>query len=143
MINLNWQPGMTLEAIEEHAIKQAFQFYQGNKSATSRALDISVRTLETKLEKYGADEATLTQRTLDRKAKSDAWLRRARGLPAEPGDDVHTTPGSHPRASAESRMDVQSAEGARAEQSVPLSKRQEVQEVSSKSASRTGSSRGR
>lgn len=89
MVNINWQPGMTLEIIEEHAIKQAYNFFQRNKSATCRALDISVRTLEAKLEKYAKDDEDTAIRMAEIKAKEDAFFKRQRGL--SPLDDISIT----------------------------------------------------
>jgi transcriptional regulator with PAS, ATPase and Fis domain len=49
---IHWQPGMTLEEVEKQVILKAFQFYNRNKTHTAKALDIAIRTLDSKLEKY-------------------------------------------------------------------------------------------
>jgi hypothetical protein len=49
---MSWQPGVTLEDIERETIKQALAFYRGNKTKTAASLDIAIRTLDYKLEKY-------------------------------------------------------------------------------------------
>lgn len=58
-----WQPGMTIEVIEKEVILQALKFYRGNKSMTARSLDISVRTLHNKLERYGMPQEPLPEET--------------------------------------------------------------------------------
>lgn len=52
-----WSPGLTIEDMEREAIQMAFRFYGRNKTTTASALGICVRTLDTKLEKYAAEEA--------------------------------------------------------------------------------------
>lgn len=52
-----WQPGITLERSERQVIEQAMQFFQGNKTQTAKALDISIRTLDSKLAKYQKEDA--------------------------------------------------------------------------------------
>lgn len=52
MIELIWQPGMTLEDVEKRVILRAFSYFKENKTQTARSLNISVRTLDSKLAKY-------------------------------------------------------------------------------------------
>ena len=47
-----WQPGITLEKVEEWTIKAALRFFGGNKTAASKALGISARTIDNKLNTY-------------------------------------------------------------------------------------------
>lgn len=49
-----WTPSMTLEDVEKEVIKEAFAFHRQNKTQTSIALGISIRTLDSKLAKYGS-----------------------------------------------------------------------------------------
>lgn len=49
-----WQPGMSLEDVERDAILKAFEFFRGNKTQTANSLGIAIRTLDSKLDKYGA-----------------------------------------------------------------------------------------
>ncbi len=77
---VQWSPGVTLDAIEKQVILIAFRFYRGNKVATSKALGISVRTLDTKLDNYeqeGKDAAL--QRERDIKERENL-LARSRGF---------------------------------------------------------------
>jgi DNA-binding NtrC family response regulator len=52
-----WTPGMTLDEMEKQVILAALRFYHGNKAKTAQALNVSVRTIHNKLEKYD-QEAT-------------------------------------------------------------------------------------
>lgn len=79
MINVNWQPGMTLESIEKEAILQAFRYYRGNKTATSQALGIAIRTLDNKLESYKVQGEEKEKADAERKQREQDYLRRARG----------------------------------------------------------------
>lgn len=44
-IALVYQPGDTLEQIKVEAMRQALHFHNGNKTAASQALGMSIRTL--------------------------------------------------------------------------------------------------
>ncbi len=53
MINdILWQPGITLEEMEKKIILAALRHYSGNKTKTADALDIAIRTLDYKLDRY-------------------------------------------------------------------------------------------
>lgn len=54
--DIYWQPGVTLDKVEEMVIKKAMQFYGGNKTKTAASLEIAIRTLDNKLAKYGKKE---------------------------------------------------------------------------------------
>lgn len=60
-MTITWQPGMTLEDVEKQVVLEAFRFFQGNKTQTSRALDIAIRTLEAKLDKYGVKHGGISK----------------------------------------------------------------------------------
>lgn len=49
---MSWQPGLTLDQVEREAILAALQFFHGNKTRTAKALNIAIRTLDSKLNKY-------------------------------------------------------------------------------------------
>lgn len=84
-----WSPGVTLEAIEKEVILKAFRFYRGNKTATSSALGIAIRTLENKLEKYQKDGKDDEERERKRASDRADFLIRQRGSTA-------TTPANTP-----------------------------------------------
>lgn len=74
-----WSPGVTLQAIEKQVILTAFRFYRGNKTATSRALDISVKTLDNKLNQYKVDMTSEDERQINGKRQREEFLARCRG----------------------------------------------------------------
>ncbi len=49
---VNYQPGATLGQIEQEYILQALRFFGGNRTAASRALGISPRTLQHRINEY-------------------------------------------------------------------------------------------
>lgn len=55
-----WQPGITLEEVERNTILTALRFYQGNRTKTSDALKMAVRTLQNKITKYEAEGYRVT-----------------------------------------------------------------------------------
>ncbi len=77
-----FQPGMTLEELEKHAILCSFRFHRGNKTATSNALGIAIRTLDAKLEKYEKDGEEGKKRMDEQRALAEDFSRRQRGLPS-------------------------------------------------------------
>lgn len=44
---------VTLDLLEQFAIKNALEVYQGNKTQAAKALGISVRTIRNKITQYG------------------------------------------------------------------------------------------
>lgn len=83
--DINWQPGQTLEEIEEAVITKAFRYYQGNKTATARSLDIAIRTLENKLEKYSGGSSGGVQEGPVRIAQ-----RKPEGIHPQGGDGIQS-----------------------------------------------------
>lgn len=123
-----WSPGVTLEAIEEQVIGKAYAFYKQNKTATSNALGISIRTLDAKLEKYGNDERDRTKRDADRKQRDLSFLDRQRnGTKSNAIAQMPEETKCVPLPDAGIRME--SSEEVSAEQPVPVSQLKEVQKV--------------
>ena len=84
-----WSPGVTLDQIEEQVIKKAFSYFKQNKVATSNALGISPRTLDSKLDRYGENDEQIKKRMDLRRRKDANFLARCRGeshLPYPPED---------------------------------------------------------
>lgn len=52
MNTITWQPGVTLDEIEKKIILAALRHYSGNKTKTADALNIAIRTLDYKLDRY-------------------------------------------------------------------------------------------
>lgn len=124
-INVNWTPGLTLEEMEKQVILTALKFYQGNKTQTSIALGVSVRTIDTKLEKYESDRLKFEETEKQRRIDQSATLARLRG--GQPYTDA-SKPGQGVLG-ANSGMLVEPAADAAAEHAVPMPQRQEVQSV--------------
>lgn len=76
-----WSPGVTLVEVEKQVILKAFRFFRGNKTATSNALGISIRTLDARLEEY--EKLGKEQEISDERNKRDReqFLARQRGNP--------------------------------------------------------------
>ncbi len=98
---MNWQPGNTLAEIEKQVILQAFRYCGQNKTRTAQMLDIAIRTLDNKLEQYGAGKEVTPQPDTNRRIGPDT----SGGLHLEPV-----------------KVDAQ-------KQSVPVRERQEVQKM--------------
>lgn len=153
MINLNWQPGMTLESIEKEAILQAFRFYRGNKTATSNALGIAIRTLDNKLESYQADDKAKEDANAKRKRDHEEFVRRSRGEVArinhaasnvdfKKSDETDAGPVENGDDS-ERGVHMESSEKASEEHAVPMPVRKEVQDMPPRHASGSHSGKRR
>lgn len=118
-------PGLTLESAEKIIIKEAFQFYRGEKKQTASSLGMSIKTLDTKLEKYEAEQADEDRRREEERFKRQEFIQRQRnGFPS-------TSPG----------LRVEPAFETRSESTMSLHERKEVQEVLPKHTSKGSSKR--
>jgi hypothetical protein len=52
-----WRIGFTLAEVEKRAIIEAYEHFQKNKTRTAKALDIAIRTLDSKLEQYASPQS--------------------------------------------------------------------------------------
>ncbi len=77
---INWSPGVTLDEVEEQVIRKAFTHYRGNKTTTANSLGISIRTLDSRLEKYALEEKKRVEKEEMLQRERDAFLMRARGI---------------------------------------------------------------
>ena len=149
MVNLNWQPGMTLEAIEKEAILQAIRFYRGNKTATANALGFAIRTLDAKLEKYKQDDDARKQAQDERLKREQDFVNRSRfgndgkgGNPIRnPAQRRNSEENVDDGTKASSELGMESSSEVPSQQRVPLSERQKVQGVSSSNAPARGQAR--
>lgn len=144
MVNINWQPGMTLESVEKEVILQAFRYYRGNKTATANALGFAIRTLDMKLEKYGKDEESRKKAQDERDRREQEFIARARGIPQKITNPEQRRVNESVReegSKAASKDGVESASEVSAQQPVSVSVGQKVQGVSSQHAARSGQSR--
>lgn len=78
MSAVTWQPGLTMAALEREVILAAFRFYDGNKTATARALDLDIKTISTRLEKYADDDVKAEAARVDEVKKAEELLAKHR-----------------------------------------------------------------
>jgi len=78
---ITWSPGITLDQIERQVILKAFDHFRKNKTVTSNALGISIRTLDNKLDKYLEEDKVELERQNAERAKRSEQLARSRGNP--------------------------------------------------------------
>lgn len=135
-----WAPGMSLDFVEKQAILEAFRFYRSNKTQTSIALGISIRTLETKLDRYKKDKNDDDEQYQQRAAHRAEFIRRSRA-PANgiapvvgPGPFVESpTQGAQPQVAVGDEADrgvrVEPLAGLTPEHAVSMSKPAQVQKV--------------
>lgn len=135
-INVNWVPGITLEEMEKQCILSAYRFYRQNKTQTANALGIAIRTLDARLEKYEATGETAKQQNDDERARRAKILNRMRGFHED-------TPNELNGISSVPRNDIQPFIENRAQPSMSMSERQEIQEVLPTRAGTNGKHRRR
>ncbi len=137
---MQWIPGQRLEYVEQIAIQEAYQFYRGNKTQTAASLGISINTLNTKLEKYLADERDRKLAQERYREQQDEFTRRARATAAQfvIGSNV---PSPHARPSE--GFHVESFAQIPSEQSMSMSERPQVQKVLSNKAPGSSDKRSR
>lgn len=149
--NINWSPGVTLDAIEKMVIMKALYHFKYNKTVTASSLGIAIRTLDNKLEKYEFEKIQEEERQANALRQRTEFLAKQRGNPPN-NIGVPYSPGSHPpqiadlqrhfsNATAGPRME--SFTNASEKSSVPMQERSEVQTVLSKSSPQSSKARGR
>lgn len=126
-MTINWTPGLTIDRAEQIIIEQAFRWYKNNKTQTSAALGISVRTLDNKLERYEQDEREQQRIRAEDERQRKIQFDRQRAHSAIQSSSV-PSPGPG--------MRLEPATEIRSEPSLPVSERTEVQEVLPKSTSK-------
>ena len=75
-----WSPGVTLDAIEEQIIKNAYAHFRNNKTAAAQSLGIDVKTIHNKLDRYAAEELKHKERFDEDQRKRTEFLARCRGV---------------------------------------------------------------
>jgi len=79
--NIDWNPGMTLAAVEKQVIQKCLQFYKGNKSQVSRVLGIAIRTLDKRIADYEKADAEQAERETAERERIRKEIERHRGSP--------------------------------------------------------------
>lgn len=124
-----WQVGMTLENLEREVILRCYRYFRGNKTTCAASLGIAIRTLDNKLEKYGADDKEREAINAIQKKRREEFAMRQRGLaPAQHStDDISQKDVS---ARAENvRQNDQSVIATTTEQTLPLQEREVISGV--------------
>ncbi len=130
--NISWVPGIKLEDMEKACILQAIRFYRGNKTQTSIALGIAIRTLDHKLEKYEAEGIAERARYDRDKQDRIATLNRMRGIVQSEPTEQSNAPQTLREASVGVRLEPFAEPTT--QQQMPVLERQEVQAVLPKQA---------
>lgn len=149
--NINWSPGVTLDAIEKMVILKALYHFKYNKTVTASSLGIAIRTLDNKLEKYEYEKIVEEERQANALRQRTDFLAKQRGNPPN-NIGVPFSPGSQPPQIADlqrhfsnpsSGPRMESFANASEKSPMPVQERSEVQTVLSKSSSPGGKNRGR
>lgn len=119
---MQWVPGQSLEYLEQLAIEEAFKFYRGNKTQTANALKISPRTLDTKLEKYEAEQKERKLADDRYRLQRQEFVNRSRA--SAPQFQINSS-----IPVTETRLQLESLAQIANESKMPLPERQEVQSV--------------
>lgn len=138
-----WSPGVTLEGIEKQVILKAFRFYRGNKTVTAQSLGISIRTLESRMEKYEQDGIAQKRAEEARRKFEEDFLVRQRGPYQNYNgtQDQQEAQRAEAISSAASGVRVESPLEPSSKQSVPVQERKEVQKVLQGPATKSRSAR--
>lgn len=100
-----WSPGVSIETMIQSAIESALSYYKGNKTATAHALGISIRTLDTRLDKYKKERLAHEQRAADAQSRRAEFHARQRAVPQNGQFDTSATPSIHAAEAARRRAE--------------------------------------
>lgn len=132
-----WSPGTSLDEIEKQVILKAFRHFRGNKTVTSNALGISIRTLDSKLEKYGADGKSEEASNEQRRQEREIQLARARGFAPASAPAPAVKESSQNGASTESGFRMESTPQPSTEYALPVQVRSKVQKLPSRPSAKS------
>lgn len=148
--NINWSPGVTLEAIEKMVILKALYHFKYNKTATAGSLGIAIRTLDNKIEKYEYEKIIEEERQADALRRRTDFLIKQRGNPPN-NVGIPFSPGSQTSQISDIQRHFNTSSGSRMESftnaseksSMPMQERNEVQTMLPSKAPTGGKGRGR
>lgn len=138
-----WSPGITLEQVEEQIIRVAYKHFSNNKTATANALGISIRTLDTKLEKYENDDRNQRDRATDDHKRNLEWLAKSRGTATATAIASQPEKAGADMPSSTAGVRLEPAPQAGTELTMPVPKSQKVQEMLPPQAAASGARRNR
>lgn len=139
-VNLQWQPGMTLDEVERICIEAAYSFYHKNKTQTSIALGISIRTLDAKLEKYADEQRIRVEKQAADVIRNKEINDRLRGIIPNAQSAKYK---SEDLPSATTGLRLESPSQTPAKYDVPVQVEHKVQEVLPSQTASSGKKRGR
>ena len=131
--SIQWSPGVSLEEIEKQVILKAFAHYRRNKTVTSNALGIAIRTLDHKLEKYEYDKLEQDKKDAEYRARREEFLIKSRGNPPNNIGAIYSTSG-HIESQGGVRME--SVVNSSSQHAVSMPERKEVQGMLPESTSK-------
>ena len=129
LLNLNFSPGITLQALERDWIVSSLKFYQYNKTRTAQALGISIRTLDNKIKEYEDAAIDAADRAAAERADRAATLDKMRGPFITQYNGLGSANQLFPRAETPARIQMEPIANDTRQQAMPMPERQEVQEV--------------
>lgn len=77
---LAWQPGFTLLQMELMVISCAYAYYKGNKSQAAKALDINIKTFDSKLAEIEVMKEKEKIAEDERRKQRELFEQRSRGM---------------------------------------------------------------
>lgn len=77
---VTYRPGMTLDELERGAIQDAMRYYKGVKTTVARSLQITVKTLDSKLRRYADDDSGRSALVKEASKKQQDHILMARGI---------------------------------------------------------------
>lgn len=122
---MDFNPNLSLEEIERLAILHRMQWCRNNKTQTASSLGIAIRTLDAKLEKYGNENDKRAADIEQERIRNAAILARMRGITPEAFREA----GSAINGSVSPGPRLESITNAPAQQSLPMSESEKVQEL--------------
>lgn len=143
MLEINWQPGQTLEELEKQAILMAFRFFRGNKTQTARSLDIAIRTLDQKLENYQNANKIKEEADAKHEEQRRQFQLKQRGISVEVGAGPSIGERQIAWAKSDQGGGIQPVAEAPAKHEVPVPVGQKIQGVSLKSVTVSGQTKRR
>lgn len=82
---------LTLDQIEREVILSTLKRCRGNKTKTAQILNVAIRTIDNKVERYEQEDKIRAEATEMQRLKDEEYLKRARGIRPEIVNPVTVT----------------------------------------------------
>ncbi len=135
---------MTLDQVERQVIERAYVHFEKNKTRTAASLGVCVKTIENKLNAYDREDELQKERSENAKREREEFAeiqRNGRRDRAPPATEANKSRRANDHAGAGLRLE--STAHASAQQTMPVSQREEIQVVLPRQASGSGSRKSR